>query len=116
MNSQPSVSPSENRRHQRATLDIRVVWVEGRGSTVRGAVGRACDISEGGISAVLPVRIPLGEVSELQFSLPGIREPFRTRVVVRSSDGFRYGFEFLALSQAQRDAIRRVCGALLVMK
>src|ERR1051326_5896228 len=100
---QSSSGAAKSRRHKRASLDIRVVWVEGGGSTVRGAMGRACDLSEGGISAVLPVRIPIGEISELQFSLPGIKEPFRARVVVRSADGFRYGFEFLALTSAQRE-------------
>lgn len=111
----PPSSGAENRRHGRAQLDIRVVWVQGAGSTVKGAIGRACDLSEGGISAVLPVRIPIGEVSELQFSLPGVKEPFRARVVVRSADGFRYGFEFLALTGAQREAIKRVCSTLSVL-
>jgi hypothetical protein len=111
----PSSSGAENRRHSRALLDIRVVWVQGSGSTVKGAIGRACDLSEGGISAVLPTKIPIGEVSELQFSLPGVKEPFRARVVVRSADGFRYGFEFLALTSAQREAIKRVCSTLSVL-
>src|SRR5438105_3147308 len=112
---EPTPTPSDNRRHSRAKLDIRVVWVQGGGSTVKGAIGRACDLSEGGISAVLPTRIPVGEISELQFSLPGVKAPFRARVVVRSADGFRYGFEFLALTSAQREGIRKVCSALAVL-
>ena len=115
MTLQPPSSGAENRRHNRASLDIRVVWVQGAGSTVKGAMGRACDLSEGGISAVLPVRIPIGEVSELQFSLPGVKEPFRARVVVRSVDGFRYGFEFLALTSVQREAIKSVCRTLAAL-
>lgn len=113
---QSSSGSAESRRHKRANLDIRVVWVEGSGSTVRGAMGRACDLSEGGISAMLPTRIEIGAVSELQFTLPGIKEPFRVRVVVRSADGFRYGFEFLALTSEQREAIKRTCQTLAILQ
>ena len=105
----------ENRRWSRGKFESRVIWVQGSGSTVRGAVGRACDISEGGISAVLPARIEIGEIGEAQFTLPGVKEALRMQVVVRNCEGFRYGLEFLALSHAQRMTIRRACEMLAVL-
>jgi c-di-GMP-binding flagellar brake protein YcgR len=99
----------DRRQHERVPVDLRVTWVSGEGSTVRGAVGRACDISQGGISVFLPKTLQLGELSELQFKLPGIPEPLRVRVVLRTRDSFRYGFEFLSLSSHQRALIQQLC-------
>jgi len=100
---------TENRRWDRYRFEGRVVWIHGQGSTVRGAIGRACDISEGGISVVLPAHIPIGNAAQLEFSIPGMKQPLRVQVVVRSCQGFRYGFEFRTLSLQQRQAIQRVC-------
>jgi hypothetical protein len=38
--------------------------------------------------------------------------PIKFRALVRYRDGLRHGFEFLALSVAQRDEIQRVCEML----
>jgi hypothetical protein len=100
---------AERRRYTRVPIDVRVTWVSGQGTTVRGAVGRACDISQGGISVFLPKTLEVGETSELQFKLPTWHEPMRVRVVVRTRDSFRYGFEFLSLSAQQRTILEQLC-------
>ena len=48
----------------------------------------------------------------MELSLPMAPFPIKFRALVRYRDGLRHGFEFLALSAAQRDEIRRVCEAL----
>jgi c-di-GMP-binding flagellar brake protein YcgR len=103
---------ADRRQHQRLPVDLRVTWVSGGGSTVRGAVGRACDISLGGISVFLPRTLSLGEESELQFKLPTSPEPLRVRAVLRTRDSFRYGFEFVSLSAHQRALIQQLCQTL----
>ena len=44
--------------------------------------------------------------------LPLSPYPLKVRAIVRYRQGLRYGFEFLTLSEAQRDTIRRVCDML----
>ena len=107
--------PSERRVFQRVPIDLRVTWVSGEGTTVRGAVGRACDISQGGISVFLPKTLTIGEVSELQFKLPTSHEPMRVRVVLRTRDSFRYGFEFLSLSAQQRSMLAQLCQTIAAL-
>ena len=106
---------TENRRHERIKLDVRAVWIDGSASTVRGAIGRTCDISVSGVSVMLPSKIAPGHHSQLEFSLPGMKDPIRVQVVMRGHEGFRYGFEFTTLSQAQRHAIQRYCDRMAIL-
>ncbi|MCI0352898.1 MAG: PilZ domain-containing protein [Acidobacteriales bacterium] len=106
---------SERRVFQRVPIDLRVTWVSGEGTTVRGAVGRACDISQGGISVFLPKTLTIGEVSELQFKLPTCHEPMRVRVILRTRDSFRYGFEFISLSAHQRGILEQLCQTMTAL-
>jgi len=106
---------ADRRRFLRVPIDFRVTWVSGEGTTVRGAVGRACDISQGGISVFLPKTLHIGETSELQFKLPTCAEPMRVRVVLRTRDSFRYGFEFLSLSAHQRGILQQLCQTMAAL-
>ena len=108
-------SETENRRHERIKLDVRAVWIDGSASTVRGAIGRTCDISVSGVSVMLPSKIAPGHHSQLEFSLPGMKDPIRVQVVMRGHEGFRYGFEFTTLSQVQRHAIQRYCDRMAIL-
>ena len=108
-------APSDRRRHPRFPIDLRVTWIQGDGSTVRGAVGRACDISQSGISVFLPKTLHVGETSELQFKLPTCHEPMRVRVVLRTRDSFRYGFEFISLSAHQRNLLTQLCQTIAAL-
>lgn len=51
------------------------------------------DISESGVSAVLPIHLPVGEIVELRFDLP--IQHMRLSAAVRQNHEFRYGFEFV---------------------
>lgn len=79
----------EKRRHQRLELDVEV--------TVRTGYallpGRSQDISESGMSAILPVELREGEEVELQIRLPSATTT--TRAIVRHRNVFRHGFEFV---------------------
>jgi len=80
---------TEKRRDPRRELEVEV--------TVRTEndllPGRTLDISESGISAILPVELHQGEELELQIKLPG--NTLITRAVVRDRNVFRHGFEFV---------------------
>ena len=108
-------SDTENRRHERIKLDVRAVWIDGSASTVRGAIGRTCDISESGVSVMLPAKIDVGNHSQIEFTLPGMKDTLRVQVIMRGHEGFRYGFEFTTLSQVQRHAIQRYCDRMAIL-
>lgn len=96
------------RRHPRYPLetDIRIYP---RNSAV--VHGHTVDISESGISAMLRVEVPIGEVVRLEFSLP--TGDVDIHALVRQRSAFRYGFQFVEASSAQ-DVIGRTCRQLSV--
>ncbi len=55
--------------------------------------GHTVDISESGVSAMLILEVPLGEVVELSFTLPF--GPVKIYAMVRQRNAFRYGFQFM---------------------
>ena len=71
--------------------------------------GYALDISESGISAMLPIEVSLGEVVELDFELP--RGRVSVRAVVRERNAFRYGFQFVQPNAANQ-LIADACASL----
>lgn len=56
------------------------------------APGRTVDISESGISAVVPVELSIGETVKMDIRFP--LESATVTAVVRNRNVFRYGFEF----------------------
>jgi|SRR5580700_9415290 hypothetical protein len=68
--------------------------------------GRSVDISESGIAAMLTIEVPLGEIVELGFELPG--SPITIRALVRQKNAFRYGFEFVDFT-SEHEVLRRTC-------
>lgn len=71
--------------------------------------GRTVDISESGISAMLRVEVPVGEVVRLEFKLP--LGDVDVLALVRQRNAFRYGFQFVEINSRQ-DIIARTCREL----
>jgi hypothetical protein len=69
-------------------------------------------MGEDGIGGTLTGALEPGEVVSMELSLPMAAFPIKFRALVRYRDGLRHGFEFLALSAAQHDEIRRACELL----
>jgi len=69
------------------------------------------DISESGIAALLTVEAQLGEVVELNFTLPS--GSLSIHAMVRQRNAFRYGFEFIDPDFAH-EFIRWTCRDLAV--
>lgn len=68
--------------------------------------GRTVDISESGIAVMLTIEPLLGEIVELNFTLPS--GPVTILATVRQKNAFRYGFEFVD-SEWLHLVIRRTC-------
>jgi hypothetical protein len=79
----------KTRRHARFKLEVDVTV---RSPTLGLIPGMSIEMSESGMSAVLPVEVPVGEIVNLSISLP--LGPVEQRAVVRNRNAFRHGFEF----------------------
>ena len=96
----------EARRHPRFPLEVDLRIYPRDSPVVRG---HTVDISESGISALLLVEIPIGEVVRLEFELPF--GEVDVHATVRHRNAFRYGFQFVDSSSAQA-VIGRTCSQL----
>ena len=68
--------------------------------------GRALNVCERGIAAMLAGELVPGESVGIEVRLPLAQEPLRTRATVRHQDKLCCGLEFVGLSAEQRAAIR----------
>src|SRR4030088_1619626 len=68
--------------------------------------GRAVNLCERGIAAVMAGELIPGEIVGMEIRLEGAAGPVRTRALVRHQDHLRCGMEFLGLSNEQQAAIR----------
>jgi hypothetical protein len=100
------------RRFPRHALDVRVSVHAFRSGQSVSFWGRSSELGEDGIGATLTGELEAGEVVSMELSLPMAPFSIKFRALVRYRDGLRHGFEFLTLSAAQRDEIRRVCETL----
>jgi hypothetical protein len=94
VHNQPGKNPSpfvfEARRHPRFPLQAEI-HVHSR--SAGRLQGHTLDISETGVSAMLILELPVGEVVELEFELPS--GPVAIRALVRHKTAFCYGFQFV---------------------
>jgi hypothetical protein len=109
---QPGARPDRvliDKRHQpRFKLEVKIV-VNSR--TCGLLKGHTVDISESGISAILRIEVSVGEVVELEFTLPF--GPINVYAIVRQRNAFRYGFQFVE-SIPTKAIIQATCRQLAV--
>ena len=96
----------EARRHPRFKLEVDIRVYPRNAGVVRG---HTVDISESGVSAMLRVEVPIGEIVRLEFELP--LGPVEIPALVRQRNAFRYGLQFVESSTAQ-EVIGRTCRQL----
>ncbi|MGA2346323.1 MAG: PilZ domain-containing protein [Candidatus Sulfotelmatobacter sp.] len=96
------------RRHPRFKVEVDIRVYPRDCPVVRG---HTVDISESGISAMLGIEVPIGEVVRLEFALP--MGDVEALAMVRQRNAFRYGFQFVEAGSSQ-DIIGRTCGHLAV--
>ena len=96
-----------SRQEGRYRLDGRVTVTVFRSNGKFDFWGRISDVSEGGIGAVVSGELEPGEFVLLQFSLASHALELRARVCHRR--GYYCGFEFLVVSDLQREHIKLAC-------
>jgi len=105
-------SGGRNRRYPRFVIDLRLQVRMFQSGEFRNCWGRSTEIGQDGIGATLTGELEPGEIVTLDIPLPLSPYPMKIRAIVRYRQGLRYGFEFLTLTEVQRDTIRRVCEML----
>ena len=108
----PKSRPGPPRRFDRYPLDVRLSVQVFRPSGTVSSWGRSNELGEDGLSGTVTEALEPGEVVSLELALPLMTSPLKARALVRYRDGLRHGFEFLALTPEQREAIHRVCEML----
>jgi hypothetical protein len=106
----PALGFEDGRGHPRFRLELEIRVYPRDCPVVRGYT---VDISETGISAILKVEVPIGEVVRLEFSVP--YGDVEVQAVARQRSAFRYGFQFLESGPAM-DLISRTCRELAVQR
>jgi hypothetical protein len=108
----PPPPPAYVRRYPRFVIDARLQVRMFQGGEFRTCWGRSTEMGQDGIGATLTGELETGEIVSLDIPLPLSPYPLKVRAIVRYRQGLRYGFEFLTLSETQRETLRRVCEML----
>jgi len=74
--------------------------------------GRTNELGLDGIGATLSGELVSGEVVSLEFPVPFPPLVMRVRAIVRYSHGLRCGFEFLVVTEEQKETMRQLCEVL----
>ncbi len=101
------MNSAADRKWKRVQVDVRVkLWLdaEGAGSAV---VVRSYEMGPGGMSVYAPEQIELGAPVVVGFALSASAKALRFAAVVRNKRGFRYGLEFVGVSDAERVELAR---------
>ena len=97
----------ERRRSPRYPLDQRLTVtakVQGKQATI---YGRTIDISECGLGAVISGFLERGDSVSVEFNTSA--GDLRLTALVRFVHGFRHGFEFIGMSTAESQNLKRAC-------
>jgi PilZ domain-containing protein len=106
------------RRWERFTVDIRMKASFKRNGMPLTVFGRGSDVSQGGMAAYIPSELQVGASVDLELSLPyvGGEQPIRIIANVRNRNGFRYGLEYIALSESDKARLLNSLRALALTR
>jgi hypothetical protein len=98
MNSSPRRWP-----RQRLDVPLRVVIHTADKTVIRD--GRACEVSQGGMSFAAGVELKTGDKVGIEFTPAYSGLPIRVCAVARNGNGYKYGAEFVASNNHERREI-----------
>jgi hypothetical protein len=94
-------------------LRLKVFLARSEGRTFTFAQGS--DVSEGGMAAYIPAEIEVGEIVGIEATLPYSKQEIALRAQVRNKNGFRYGLEYVLISDEHKEALGKSLKALALM-
>ncbi len=97
----------ELRRFPRVKSDIRVrVFYPPRNPTI-DCFGRGYDLSQTGMAIYVPLELALGQQVLVVLEVPQCRVRLGLTATVRNAKGYRYGVEFVTLTNTERKELKR---------
>jgi c-di-GMP-binding flagellar brake protein YcgR len=100
------------RRSRRLKVDfpIKVFVVQDRRRSV--LQGRSHDLSQEGMAIYIPAELQKGQIVQVEFCVPFSQQRLGVSCLVRDSEGFRCGIEFLDLTNKDQEELARCCERL----
>ena len=97
---------SHTRKGQRYDLAVPIDVTVLRSGVPDSIPGRALNLCEGGLGAVVAGELKAGDSVGVEFRLPSANSQFQAKAIVRYEARLQCGMEFQGLSQQQRDTLR----------
>jgi hypothetical protein len=107
-----SHAPGRTRRYTRHRLDARIQMSVFRDGATISLWGCTSELGQDGVGATLSAQLKVGEVVSMEFPIPVPPHFLRVRAIARYCEGLRCGFEFLIVTEGQRETLRRCCEVL----
>lgn len=102
-------SDADERRWERHKVDLRLKVTTSQLEGASNCFGRAHSLSLGGLGAYIPANLSVGAEIGLSLMLPHSSNEVQLKARVRSCDGFRYGLEFVEITQEMQRVIVKTC-------
>lgn len=116
MSTGPKKDWSVARRWPRYKVDLRLkVTLPGTTVGRNFTFGQGSDVSEGGMAAYIPAELNVGDVVGIELVLPYAKETITLRAEIRNRNGFRYGLEYVLISEDHQQLLRKSLHALALM-
>ena len=107
---------AEKRKWPRYPIDVALRASVNSGGTTKAIYGSGIEVSKGGIKAVLPAEIAIGEWVDIELTLPYCSQALALSTIVRNRSSFTYGLEFVGITTEQQTEIERACRLLSILQ
>jgi hypothetical protein len=112
----PLEKSADMRRWPRYAIDVRLRATVRTGNADRTVHGRGTEMGKGGMAALLPIELAIGDTIKVDITFPYCTQSFTLAAVVRNRSSFTYGVEFMGINSAQQAEIERVCRLLSILQ
>jgi|SRR5579883_1528343 hypothetical protein len=102
------ITHANTRRWVRHKIDVPIRVIVNRSLKTSVVPGRGNELSEGGMALTAGVELNPGDEAAIEFTPPYSGMPIRIRGVVRNRKGYRYGVEFLMVSNEEIEQANRL--------
>jgi c-di-GMP-binding flagellar brake protein YcgR len=112
----PLEESADRRRWPRYAIDVRLRATVRTGNADRTVHGRGTEMGKGGMAALLPIELAIGDTIKVDITFPYCTQSITLAAVVRNRSSFTYGVEFMSINSAQQAEIERVCRLLAILQ
>ncbi len=111
----PQAGYATTRRWPRYRIDVPVRVVVQKPDKTLIVNGRGMELNQGGLCIFVGLELRVGQRVDIEFTPPYNGQPLRARGTIRDRDGYKYGLEFLANSQEDKEQVQQIRQVLQVL-